>query len=140
MPHPTYGTFPTTADIGLWARGHSASELFSTAGIGLYALLTDLRRVRLREQRSVEASAQDPEALVVEFLNALLGLTHTEGFLGRRVVAHTVGTPPTAVLATVEGEPYDSSRHTSRLEVKAATFHHLQLDLRRYEVRVIVDI
>jgi SHS2 domain-containing protein len=139
-PELRYGSFPTTADVGLWARGHSASDLFSALGVGLFALTTDLRRVRLRDQRTVRASADDPAALVVAFLNELIGLSQSEGFLGRRVRAHTVGTPPTAVLATVEGESFDPARHSSRMEVKAATFHHLELDLTRYRARVIVDI
>ena len=140
MPASRYGSFPTTADVGLWARGSSASDLFSALGVGLFALTTDLRRVRPRDQRTVRASADDPPALVVAYLNELIGLAQAEGFLGRKVLARTLGTPPTAVLANVEGETFDPARHTSRMEVKAATFHDLEVDLRHYRARVIVDI
>lgn len=135
-----YGSFPTTADVGLWARGETTSDLFSAAGTGLFALTTDLRRVRPIEERTVRASAEDPTSLLVAYLSELVGLEQSEGFLGRTVVAHAVGTPPTAVLATVRGEPFDARRHRSRVEVKAITLHHLELDLVRYRLRVIVDI
>jgi SHS2 domain-containing protein len=140
MATRAYGSFPTTADVGLWARGRTASELFSRAGVALYALMTDLRRVRPREQRTVQASAEDPGALLVAFLNELVSLEQSEGFLGRRVNARPIGSPPTAVLATVEGELFDPARHTSRMDVKAVTFHELVVDLVGGRVRVIVDI
>ncbi|MGA7923313.1 MAG: archease [Thermoplasmata archaeon] len=135
-----YGTFPTTADVGIWARGTNASELFSAAGTGLLALETDLRRVRPRETRTVTASAEDSTRLVVDFLNRLLLLGQVEGFVGRAVHARTLGDPPTSVLATVTGEAYDPGRHRRKKEVKAVTWHQLELDLTRGRLRVIVDI
>jgi SHS2 domain-containing protein len=139
-PVRRYGSFPTTADVGIWARGATASELLSAAGTGLFALETDLRRVRPRETRTVSASAEDPTALVVEFLSQLLLLAHVQGFAGRSVHARAVGNPPTSVLATVTGEPFDPDRHRLKREVKAVTWHQLELDLRRGRLRVIVDI
>lgn len=135
-----YGTFPTTADVGIWARGANASELFSAARTALLALETDLRRVRPRETRTVTASAEDSIGLVVEFLGQLLVLGHTEGFVGRTVHARTLGHPPTSVLATVAGEPFDPERHRRKKEVKAVTWHQLELDLTQGRLRVIVDI
>lgn len=139
-PMRRYGTFPTTADVGIWARGRSASELFSAAGMGLFALETDLRQVRPQETRTVRASAEDPTRLVVEFLSQLLLLGQLEGFVGRTVHARTVGDPPTSVLATVTGELFDPERHRRKKEVKAVTWHQLELDLARGRLRVIVDI
>lgn len=142
-PHPRggrYGSFPTTADVGLWARGRSEAEVFSALGTGLFSLMTDLRRVRPVETREVSASGDDPEALVVSFLTELLLLQADGGFVARAVSAHPVGTPPTALLAVVKGEPFDESRHTRRKEVKAITLHRLFVDSRRHRIRVILDI
>jgi SHS2 domain-containing protein len=141
-PHPQrrWGSFPTTADVGIWARADSTSGLFEALGLGLFALMTDLRRIRPAEERAVQASGPDPTGLVVDYLTQLIALHSVEGFLVREIRCQTIGTPPTALLAQVRGEPFDLARHTRHFEVKAATFHELVIDLDRHRARVIVDI
>ncbi len=102
--------------------------------------MTDLRTVRPLELRAVQASAEDTPSLVVAFLTELLLLEQSDGFLVRRVHARPVGTPPTAIVAEVAGEPFDARRHPARAEVKAVTFHDLRFDVERGRARVIVDI
>ena len=135
-----WGSFPTTADEGIWATADSAAGVFEALGLGLFALQTDLRAVRAREDRIVHASGPDLPGLVVAWLGELLVLHQTEGFVVRDISARPVGSPPTAILATVRGERFDPERHTTRTEVKAITFHRLEVDLRRGRARVIVDI
>jgi SHS2 domain-containing protein len=135
-----YGSFPTTADVGLWARADSVSELFDALGLGLFALMTDLRKVRARSERVVQASGEDPGGLVVAYLTELIGLHDTDGFVARAIRCRAVGTPPTALLATLRGETWDADRHPERFDVKAATYHQLEVDLTRLRARVILDI
>ncbi|MGI0129326.1 MAG: archease, partial [Thermoplasmata archaeon] len=40
-----WGSFPTTADIGIWATGPTDAALFEALGLGLFALMTDVHRV-----------------------------------------------------------------------------------------------
>ena len=126
--------------MGIWATGGSPAELFEALGLGLFALQTDLRRVAAREERAVSASGADPISLTVAYLSQLLVLQQTEGFLAHAIEVRPVGRPPTGTLASVTGETYDPTRHHLRIEVKAITLHHLQLDLDRGRARVIVDI
>ena len=135
-----WGSFPTTADVGIWATGGTPEALLEALGLGLFALMTDLRKVRRTEERAVSASGGDATELVVAFLTELLVLEQTDGFIGRDIRARPVGNPPTAVLASVVGERFDPDRHTSRTEVKAVTLHDLVFDPARGRARVIVDI
>ncbi|MGI0052658.1 MAG: archease [Thermoplasmata archaeon] len=135
-----WGSFPTTADMGLWATGPSPAALFEALGLGLVALTTDLRRVRPRSQRELFARADDPGALVVAWLGELLLLEQGEGFLAREIEVELAGDPPNSLKARLRGELFDPERHPRRIEVKAATFHRLIVDLARGRARVIVDI
>ena len=135
-----YGSFPTTADEGIWASAPSPSALFEALGKALFAVMTDLRKVRPKETRTVSASGSDLGELVVDYLTELLLLEQDDGFVGRAIEARTVGDPPTAVLATVTGEPLDEARHVRRKEVKAVTFHRLEVSLDPPRARVILDI
>ena len=135
-----WGSFPTTADVGIWARADTTPELFEGLGLGLFALMTDLRRVRATEERAVQASGTDPPSLAVAFLTQLITLNAVDGFLARQIRARPVGDPPTALLAQLRGEPFDAARHSRHFEVKAATYHEISVDLVRHRARVIVDI
>jgi SHS2 domain-containing protein len=109
-------------------------------GLGHNALITDLRKVRPSAERTIAASGTDPTELVVAFLGQLLLLQQVEGFLVRSIHARAIGTPPTSVLATVRGEPFDLERHPQRVEVKAVTLHRLAFDPAKGRARVILDI
>lgn len=135
-----WGSFPTTADVGIWARGATPAELLEALGLGLYALMTDLRTVRPRLERAVSASGEDPTSLAVAFLNGLLALESTEGFLVREIEVRMLGRPPTALIASARGEPFDSARHPSKIEVKAVTLHEAIVDFERGRARLILDI
>jgi len=135
-----WGSFPTTADVGIWATGPTNAALFEALGLGLFALMTDLARVRARFDRAVSASGTDPTALVVAYLGELLLLQQTEGFLAREIRARPVGDPPTAIVAMLTGEMFEPGRHSARTEVKAITLHQLTIDLATGRARVIVDI
>lgn len=135
-----WGSFATTADMGLWATGPTPEALFEALGVGLFALSTDLRTIRPLSVVPVAARGSDPEALVVAWLGELLQLDQGTGFLVRRLEARLSGTPPTSVVARAWGEPFDPDRHRRRIEVKAATYHRLVVDLTRCRARVIVDI
>jgi SHS2 domain-containing protein len=135
-----WGSFPTTADVGVWATGPNRAALFEALGLGLFALMTDLRRVRPLTERVVSASGSDPTSLVAAYLNELVLLQQTEGFIAREIRARPVGDPPTAIVASLAGEIFDRSRHPVRKEVKAVTLHGLTIDLELGRARVIVDI
>jgi SHS2 domain-containing protein len=139
-PARRWGSFPTTADVGVWATGSTPEALLEALGLGLFAVITDLRTVRAREERAVSTSAEDAPSLVVAFLGELLLLQQTDNFLVRTLRVHAVGNPPTSVLASATGERFDAARHTARTEVKAVTFHGLVFDPVRGRARVILDI
>lgn len=138
-PPRRFGTFGTTADVGIWATAARPDDLFDALGLALFSVMTDLRKVRPVDERAVDASAEDPAALAVAFLNALVVLAD-DGFLVREVHARLLGSPPTSVLAAVRGETFDPARHVVKTEVKAVTLHRLSVDLGTGRARVILDI
>jgi protein archease len=114
--------------------------LLEGLGLGLYALGTDLHRVRPLEERTVRVAASDAPGLVVAFLTQLLLLEETEGFFGRTIEVRARGASPTVATARIRGETFDPERHVGREAVKAVTYHELTFDVRRGRARVIVDL
>ncbi|MCI4321239.1 MAG: archease [Thermoplasmata archaeon] len=134
-----WGSFPTTADTGLWARSSTLDGLFTGLGTGLFAAMTDLRRVTPREVRSVRTRGAGVSELVVAFLSELIVLEDSERFVARRVAAH-VTRGAQSVTARAYGEPWDAARHERRKEVKAVTMHRLRVSASPPRARVILDI
>jgi SHS2 domain-containing protein len=122
---PAYYPLSHTADAAWRIRGASLPDIFANAAAALTATLTDRRYVRPRETREVAIEAPDREALLVDWLNRLLYLFDTEGFLARDVIIEFLSEQ--RLNARVRGEIYDPDRHVQKTAVKAATYHHLEI-------------
>ncbi len=128
-----------TADVGIHAHGETLGEVFAQSALGMFSIISDLQRVHERESRQVEVEAPDREALLVAWLNELIYLSAVEGLLFRRF--QVLDVKDTRVRALCHGERFDRGRHRMNTEVKAATYHMLQVyEDDHWHARVILDI
>lgn len=141
MTPGTYQVFDHTADVGIEVTAPSRPELFETAALALFDLITDVGTVEPRSERQVAVSAQDTEELLVRWLSELLFLHDTEGEMFSRFVVSLL--TPTHLTARIAGEPFDPSRHPVKTEVKAVTYHQVTVRTREdgvHEARLVVDV
>src|SRR5216684_2173618 len=103
-----------TADVGIIAYGRSLEELFANAAAGMMSLL-------------------------IAWLNELLVLLNADGFVPGRFTVREL--TDTHLRADVTGEPVDPTRHHFHLDVKAATYHTLEVKQDGlWQARVIFDV
>jgi SHS2 domain-containing protein len=133
-----YELIEHTSDIGLTARGKTLAESFANAARGMFSIIAETDGVRETESRRVEATADDIEGLLFEWLNSLLYYFDVEMLLFRQFDIVEFG--DRRLVAECRGEKYDPSRHRLKTGVKSATYHMLEVDRRRKRVRVIFDI
>ncbi len=129
-----------TADTGIRAYGRSREQLLENAARGLFSIITDLGLVEEREVRRVEVSAPDDEALAVEWLSELLFLHETESMLFAGFKVTEKG--ENEIEGELRGEPYDPGRHLLLAEVKAVTYHMLEVSRRgdAWEATIVFDV
>lgn len=128
-----------TADVGIIAYGRSLEELFANAAVGMMSFLIDLASVRLIQQRTVTADADNREVLLIAWLNELLVLLNADGFVPGRFAVRDL--TDTRLRTDVAGEPVDPTRHRFHLDVKAATYHSLEIKQDGlWQARVIFDV
>jgi SHS2 domain-containing protein len=127
-----------TADIGINAYGTSLAEAFSNAAYGLFSIVTDLRKVRTTETRTVVLEEKSSEDLLFAWLNQLIFIFDTEHLLFKQCDMKQFD--GLKLEATCRGEKVDPRRHEIKLGVKAATYHMLKVDHAKNQVRVIFDI
>lgn len=132
--------FEVAADVGVHAWGPDLAACFRQCARGVFNLIVALDAVAPAESREAAAQGDNPEALLVNWINELLYLHDIEGF-----VLHDVETPHfdgARVHARLAGEPFSLDRHPRGTVVKAATFHQLALhhEPGRVSVRLVLDI
>jgi SHS2 domain-containing protein len=135
-----YETFDHTADIGIRVCGATVEEVFANAAYGLFDLLTDLTSVRICQSREIAVEGADREDLLVRWLSELLFLCEGEGYLFREF--SFLSLTPTSLKAVARGEMMDPSRHKIRSEIKAVTYHQVEVAQKdgRWAGRVIFDL
>lgn len=113
------------ADVGFRAWGRTREELLENAALALFSLMYELETVQERESRAVQVSGPDFEALLYAWLAELLAMSEAERYVFRRAAVTFLGAD--CICATVYGEPLDRNRHHSGTQVKAVTYHQLQM-------------
>ena len=140
MARAPYEEFEHTADLGLRARGGTWEDLLANAGRGMIGLMLDPDSVQALHERTVEADADDAEALVVAWLGEILFALDAERFAPAAVEVDVA--EEGRVRGRLRGEPLDESRHHVRNVIKAVTWHDLRIVKTEegYEATVIFDV
>jgi SHS2 domain-containing protein len=129
-----------TADIGLIVYGEDLEALFENAGKGFFHLITDLRKVRGRVEKKIEIKGESLDRLMVDWLSELLYLHDVENLLFKGFKVESVGED--GLKAIVKGEPFQDGIHVIKTEVKAVTYH--QIEVRRenehWRAQIIFDL
>jgi len=118
-----------TGDVGIQVTAPTLPQLFERAATGMFRVLTDLDSVHTSESTQIAVDGRDLEALMVRWLSEL-NYRHTVDnvLYGTFEVDSIHETEDGRVLsATVRGEAIDPDRHTVYTEIKAITFHGLDV-------------
>ncbi len=137
----TFRVFGTTADEGIEVEAEHLEEIFSTAVEGFVAVLLGRPETVIpREAREVEVEGEDEGELLVALLNELIYLFDAHRWVPRRT--KKVLLSPNRLRVRLEGEPFDPSRHPPPVEVKAATYHGVDVSQKGkgWHARLIFDL
>jgi SHS2 domain-containing protein len=136
----TYEILDHTADIGIACYGADLMQLFSNAALGLYSLIIDIDNIKEELQREISLSSQDKEGLLVDWLNELIYVFDVEHVIFKRCEFSRLN--DNTLQARCFGDKINPEHQTVKREVKAATYHMLEIKSKKdgYEARVIFDI
>ncbi len=128
------------ADLGIEAYGQTLAESFEQAALGLMSVILDPSTVATPETKQVDLDAVDIEQLLVKWLSEILYLYDGQRFVPVRFSISRIS--PDTLRARVFGEEFCEERHSTRLDVKAITYHQLSVhqDNGGCRVRVFLDI
>lgn len=129
-----------TADVGILVYGKDLQELFTNAGEAFFTIITDLRKVRESMERTIQIESSNLEDLMVNWLGELLYLHDVDGVLFKSFSIDELhnGT----MKARAKGEVFQEERHIIKTEIKAVTYHQIQVkqERGRWRARIIFDL
>ena len=126
--------------MGIRAYGSSLAEAFENCALGMMSLLLDPEAVRLEKRVGLSASGGDIESLLVSWLAEILFHVEAEGYAFGAFEIQELS--DRKVWGSGLGEPLDAERHALKLDIKAPTYHMLELkeNKGRWAAQVIFDV
>lgn len=120
--------FDVTADVGLCAYGKTLEEAFENAGLGLFEVMTDTSVIKPLVQKYIEIESEDKEALLYDWLSELIFLHDSEYLVFSSFKIEISREGDNYILkGSAWGETFDRDKHESREDVKAVTYHLMDI-------------
>jgi len=118
-----------TADLYIAAYGKSLGEAFENAAYAMFEGMTDLDKVQPKLEGTVEVEGYDEQALLYNWLEALLVKFDVKGNLYSRFKIASIEKTSAGfkLKAKIWGEPFNAERHLSKVGVKAVTYHQMEI-------------
>ena len=134
-----YETFEHTADLGLLVRGKDLRDLFEMAALGLCRTMFGAG-VQESAERPVAEEGEEPEELLVAWLEEIIFAFEAECFIAARGVVDEVGGG--GVRGRLVGMTAPPGLQPVEHRVKAVTYHGLAIRhaAGMLEVRVVLDV
>ena len=133
-----YELIDHTADVIIKAYGKTVSEAFKNAATGMFDIITDNSTIDDVGQYDIQLEAPDLEQLLVDWLSELLFLNSAKNLV---FSTFDVTVNKNRLSAHVFGEEFDSSKHKKGVEIKAVTYHMLEVHNKKpFYVQVLFDI
>ncbi|MBW2060655.1 MAG: archease [Deltaproteobacteria bacterium] len=137
---PRYRVMDHTADLGVYFYGATPEEVLINAGAVLFELMLSGKPRSGDIQKTVILEGLDLEDLLVRWLSELLYF-----FSVRKEVmtgAEIKSLSSTRLEARIKLAPFDPATQALKMEIKAPTYHQLELKPREagWRARVIFDL
>ncbi len=135
-----YEVIDHPADLGLRAFGETRAELFANTAWAMFDQIVDLKKARIPLCRLLTVEAPNEEELLVRFLSELLYVFAGEEFLPGKFKIKRMDSQH--LQAEIWGERLTPSRHQLKTEIKAVTYHNLQIihDKMGWTAEVLFDV
>eukprot|EP01039_Chlorochromonas_danica_P006046 gene6046-6659_t len=133
-----------TADVQCHAWGKDMIEAFENMAECMLNYMTDINLIALdpEETQEMTVSGHDMESLLYNYMNELLFRFITDSYCAVKVKITKFDREGFSLSATLQGDIFDLSKHSSGTEIKAITYSAMQIHEKpdRVDLFVIVDI
>jgi len=144
LPRKRYEFLEHVSDAYVAAYGETLEEAFENAALAMFEVMTNTGKVGSSLEDSFKVEAEDEYALLYSWLEKLLLKFDVEQKLYSKFKVNMIEKTAEGLRLTAEayGEKFDRAKHTSKIEVKAVTYHQMEIIRGRVEftVKYILDL
>ncbi|HKU32971.1 MAG TPA: archease [Candidatus Nitrosotalea sp.] len=123
----TYRYLEHMTDAFIEVTGETLEEAFATAGIAVVDTIIDIKSVDKKTERKIKIESPDLNNLLYSWLEEIIILTITDGYAAASFQVQITKSEKYVLDATVRGEELDFEKHHFKLEIKAPTFHLMEI-------------
>ena len=138
-----YIYLPHTADTKFRAYGASLEEAFKNAAYAMTDIMTDHTKIDPNMKRKISIVSENYESLLYDFLEQIIVLIDTHGFLLREVKKIRIYEKKKKIIliAYLRGDKY-TRRYDTKTTIKAVTYQEMEIKIEKDKVtlQVVVDI
>lgn len=131
-----------TADVAFEASGKNLEEMFKSAALAVSSIMVKLDTLEPVSKKVIEITDKDVEKLLVRFLNEIIFIKDSDMLLFNRYHIEIKKNRKYALRADMMGEKINMDKHTLGVDVKAVTYHMLEVKQEEgiWKARIILDI
>ena len=135
-----YNLIDHTADFGIHVFGSDSKELFANAAWAMFDIITEIDQLKGLDSCNIEVSGYDWPDLMVNWLREVLYLWNGRELLVKSF--HIISLSENNLSVRVNFDPFNSDRHIIKTEIKAVTYHQIQVNSSPsgWEAKIIFDI
>ncbi len=132
-----------TTDAEIESYGATLEEAFENAARALEDTMVDIRSIVPETTDEITVEAEDKEALLYSWLEALIIKQDTENMIYSKFdcrISKTV--KGFRLVAQIFGEKFDLTRHEQKTAIKAPTYHQMKIEENKQQVtlRFLLDL
>ena len=133
-----------TADIAVEVKGNTIEELFIASAYAWQKSVIEKNEIKISDNREINVNELSYEELLVRFLDELNFLLLTKKWIMgdiNKIKIQKKGSKINLKVIVI-GEKFDEKRHELRVEIKAVTFHQMEIKNvnNEYSTRIVFDI
>lgn len=138
-----YKLLDHTADIRVEVWGRTRKELFANAVAAMFDLMfdrTDDEKTKSWEVKTVKIAGNDLENTLINFLREALYLFNGQGWQVK--CCEPLALTGRSIIARLQGEPYNRRKNPLKAEIKAVTYHGLNIKKSKngWQAKVVFDV
>ena len=141
MKKKNYEFLEHTADVYIAAYGKNLKKAFKNAALAMFDVMVNTKQIEPKIKKTVKVKAEDLKGLLFAWLNELLVFYGSENLAFSKFEVK-IDEEKMDLKAICYGEEINPRKHEVRTEVKATTYHKMEIKKvnGKWQAKVIVDI
>jgi SHS2 domain-containing protein len=129
------------ADSAFEAEGESLEELFEACAQATFEVMSDTQTVEAKKKEEIELKSENLDELLFNWLAELIYLKDFKTMFFSKYEIKIEKPNGYKLKASVWGEPINVKKHKVKIDVKAVTYHHLEVKKtgNQWIAKVILD-